>query len=436
MEANTGTTSTGKGTYKYGDPWIWGIYALLCIISVVETFSALSRDLGLSTYIYAPILKHVIILGIGFVVLLIVQSIPYKKYVPWIWVLVAVTIIAFAALSVSGTAVNGGKRALLVLGFSVQPSELAKLTTVLVVAWVMARYQEPGGVRTVGVVLSAFIVICFGAFTISEGLTNTVIFMCISLAMMFVGGIQWKKFGIVLLVYGVLGGGFMAVDHYITNEKKEIAAAQGKDTDNVEGIGRGSTHASRLEHYSWNEDSCIQRHPVSGNYLQEQYSYMARANGGLFGVLPGNSREAARLPLASSDFVYSIIVEETGLVGGVFVLILYLSLLARAGRIAPKCKRAFPAFLVLGMAVMITLQALSHISYNCGMMPVTGQPLPLISTGGSSVMTISVAFGVMLSVSKYAAQFDDSGKIDRMDSDGNVDSKVLQAENPVQLGGK
>ena len=433
METNTdATTLSDNGKYKYGDPWIWGIYVLLCISSIVETFSALSRELD--TNIYAPILKHVVILGLGFVVLFVVQSVPYKKYLPWIAALVVITIISFVALRFMGNDTHGAKRALTVLGFSIQPSELAKLSTVLVVAWIMARYQEPGGVRTVGVVLSATIVVVFGAFTITEGLTNTVIFMCVSLAMMFVSGIQWKKFGIVLLVYGVLGGGFMLVDHIITEKRIEEAEAQGRNAENVEGIGRGKTHASRLEDFAWNEDTCILMHSVK-DYSQEQYSYMARANGGFFGVMPGNSREASRLPLASSDFVYSIIVEETGFVGGIVVLILYLSLLARAGRIAPKCKRAFPAFLVLGMAVMITLQALSHISYNCGMMPVTGQPLPLISTGGSSIMVISVAFGVMLSVSKYAAQVDESGKIDRMDREGNVSSKALQAENPVQLDG-
>ena len=158
---------------------------------------------------------------------------------------------------------------------------------------------------------------------------------------------------------------------------------------------------------------------------------MARAHGGIFGVFPGNSRESSRLPLAFSDYIYSIIIEEMGLIGGLAVLGLFLALLARAGRIAQRCTRAFPALLVLGMAVMITIQALSHIAINCGMVPVSGQPLPLISAGGSSIVVINIAFGVMIGVSKYATQRDENGRVELVGSDDR--SRVLQAENPTQV---
>ena len=108
------------------------------------------------------------------------------------------------------------------------------------------------------------------------------------------------------------------------------------------------------------------------------------------------------MPLAFSDYVFSIIVEELGLVGALVIMALYLSLLGRAGYIAQRCKRAFPALLVMGMAVMITVQALSHMAINCGMVPVTGQPLPFISKGGSAIVIMSLAMGIMLSVSRYA----------------------------------
>ena len=159
---------------------------------------------------------------------------------------------------------------------------------------------------------------------------------------------------------------------------------------------------------------------------------MARAHGGILGVFPGNPRESSRLPLAFSDYIYSIIVEEMGLVGGIAVLILYLALLARAGRIAQRCTRAFPALLVLGVAVMITIQALSHIAINCGMVPVSGQPLPLISAGGSSIVVINIAFGIMIGVSKNAAQRNDNGKVEHPDSGGDK-SKMLEAANPTQV---
>lgn len=143
---------------------------------------------------------------------------------------------------------------------------------------------------------------------------------------------------------------------------------------------------------------------ITDDNCQEQYSFIAQANGGILGVGPGNSRETARLPLAFSDYIYAIIIEDIGLLGGLFVLALYLCLLARAGRIAMKCKKAFPAMLVIGMAVFITFQALMHMAIVTGAAPVSGQPLPLISKGGSSVIVTSIALGVMLSVSRFAAR--------------------------------
>ena len=131
----------------------------------------------------------------------------------------------------------------------------------------------------------------------------------------------------------------------------------------------------------------------------------------LFGQGPGNSRESARLPLAFSDYIYSIIVEDTGFVGGALILLLFLLLVARAGRIAYKCSRAFPAFLILGCAVMIVFQALVHMAIVTGLFPVSGQPLPFISKGGTSVLVMSAAIGIMLSVSRYAAHSGDKKQI-------------------------
>jgi len=131
----------------------------------------------------------------------------------------------------------------------------------------------------------------------------------------------------------------------------------------------------------------------------------------VFGQGPGNSRESARLPLAFSDYIYSIIVEDMGMVGGIAVLLLFLLLVARAGRIAYKCSRAFPAFLIMGCAVMIVAQALVHMAIVTGLFPVSGQPLPFISKGGTSVIVMSAALGIMLSVARFAAHSGDKKQI-------------------------
>ena len=168
---------------------------------------------------------------------------------------------------------------------------------------------------------------------------------------------------------------------------------------------------------------------ITASNRQEMYSYMAQANGSWHGVLPGNSRETARLPLAFSDYIYAIIVEDWGFLGGFLLLALYLCLLGRAGVIAAKCRSAFPALLILGMAVMVVLQALFHMAIVTGLAPVSGQPLPLISKGGSSILVTSVAFGIMLSVSRTAAYKDD----DTQEINAEIASlpSQLTAENPL-----
>ncbi len=421
-----------KAAKRYGDPWIWGIYCTLCLVSLVEAFSASIQQVG-TAGIYGPIGKHAITLLVGAAFLFVVQSISYqKKIFRWSIIGLAIlTIVGFILVMKHGQMLNGAVRSLDVFGFSVQPAEFAKLATVLLVALIMSRYQEPGGVRTVGVVLSAVVVLSFGAFTYRQGFTNTAILMCISLSMMLIGGVQMKKFIIVLLVYGIAAASY----HHLTSggddvENESVVAEN--VVVNKRDIDRSTTRENRIARFDWNEDSCLE-HPLTTMYQQEQYAYMARAHGGVFGVFPGNSRESSRLPLAFSDYIYSIIIEEMGLVGGIVLLILYLALLGRAGHIAKRCTRAFPALLVLGAAVMITVQALSHIAINCGMVPVSGQPLPLISAGGSSIVVVNIAFGVMICVSKYAVQRGDDGKVSQSDNGADAGSKVLQAENPAQL---
>ena len=171
-------------------------------------------------------------------------------------------------------------------------------------------------------------------------------------------------------------------------------------------ISRDGTQQSRISQWLGNDSVPKYAETITSKNRQEQYSYMAQANGGIIGQLPGNSRETARLPLAFSDYIFAIVVEDWGLLGGLGLLALYLWLLARAGAIASRCSRAFPALLVLGMAVLIVLQALFHMAIVTGVFPVSGQPLPLISKGGSSILATSIAFGIMLSVSRFAVQTD------------------------------
>ena len=134
------------------------------------------------------------------------------------------------------------------------------------------------------------------------------------------------------------------------------------------------------------------------------HAKIAIAKSNIIGCGPGNSKERDFLPQAYSDFIFAIIIEELGLVGGAAVVFLYIILLFRASRIANRCERNFPAFVVLGLAMLIVIQALVNMSVAVGLIPVTGQPLPLISRGGSSILVTSIYFGMMISVSRFAKQ--------------------------------
>ncbi len=262
--------------------------------------------------------------------------------------------------------------------------------------------------KTSGVVISAsFVLLCSGLL-FTQGLTNTLLLMGISFAMMLIGGLQMKKFLLVLVAYGVVGGAAILVkksneQHYSEAELLHITETGKNFAGEVVTLERSGTQRGRIDR--WLGDSIPKyAEPITAENRQEQYSYMAQAHGGWIGQLPGNSRETARLPLAFSDYIFAIVVEDWGFLGGMFLLALYLMLLARAGAIASRCAQPFPALLVMGMAVMIVLQALFHMAIVTGVFPVSGQPLPLISKGGSSIIATSIAFGVMLSVSRFAVQ--------------------------------
>ncbi len=440
MEDSTIKTSSGDVSESKGRPQaemepvvrvdkhIWGIIISLCLVSVIELYSASSREVASSTLgVYGPILRHCFMLFVGIIIILSLQRIHYRWFIPFIPVFAVVSVAMMVYVLLCGDIINGARRSFTLFGIMIQPAEFLKLSSVLVIALVMSRMQEPRGVKTKGVLICAVSVIIFGGLLFTQGLTNTILLMAISLSVMLIGGVQWSKFLVVLLCYGVVAGGAMVYKIYSAEKRAEEVVegtvSQKKEED------RSLTWTARLKRFT-NDSIPKYDQKITAENRQEMYSYFAQANGGLLGVFPGNSREAARLPLAFSDYIYSIIIEDMGFVGGLFVLVLYLWLLLRASNIAGRCSRAFPAMLVLGIAVMIVFQALFHMAIVTGVFPVSGQPLPLISKGGSSILITSIAFGMMLSVSRYAVRSKSKKEINKEIS---VLPKEVSAENPAQF---
>ncbi len=404
---------------------IWGIYLLLLVISVIELFSASSSQVS-ATNVYKPLIEHVMYLAFGLGIVLFFQHLHYVKFAKWAWIVAGGAFLLLLGSNLFGVNINGAVRAIRVFGFTIQPAEIVKLAAVLLLANILSKNQEPGGVTLRGAIWAVSAVAVLGVALIKNGTTNTIILMTVSLAMFMIGGIRLKRFINVAIVYVFLAVIFFGAQSLLNSgdeefeqvKQEQMAASEQKgeyisnvsseNDDNVDSsissFGRFGTAINRLKRHLEGV------HPGDENkddYRQAALSRYAMANGGLSGRGPGNSRESARLPLAFSDYIYSIIVEDTGFIGGVGLLVLYLLLIARAGYVAYHCKRAFPAFLIMGCAVLIVFQALVHMTIATGLGPVSGQPLPLISKGGTSVVVMSAAIGMMLSVSRHAVTTDD-----------------------------
>lgn len=435
MEANL-TMDSAPAVKDKGriDPYIWGSYIALVIVSVIELFSASSQEVRVGD-IYGPIIRHATFLAVGFVLMLVIQRMHFRAFYYIIPFFVIGSIVLMILVLTIGVNINGARRGLQFGSVMLLPAEFLKLAVALGIAFILSRFRQKGSYDTTwtGVGLCAGLVLLCSGLLFSHGLTNTLLLMSISMCMMLVGGVSWRKLGYVFLAYTVIGGCALLVKH-IGNTghaptQEEIALA---DLNQTEVQSRGNNRMT-----TWN--ARIKRHlrlnksadPITDENKQEQLSYIAQAHGGLTGAGIGNSRENARLPLAFSDYIYAIVVEELGAIVAIFVLALYLFLLGRAGRLAMVFKSTLPCFLVIGCALVICLQALFHICIVVGVFPVSGQPLPLISKGGTSIIATSIALGIMLSASRWAARKTDTAETIQHELSSLPEN--IASDNPSQL---
>ncbi|MCP9610746.1 FtsW/RodA/SpoVE family cell cycle protein [Coprobacter tertius] len=370
-----------------GDKYIWGIYFVLCIISIVEMYSASSTLTFKIQDYFAPTIRHALFLFCGTMGVLVMQNIHYKwfKGIGLLLLVVAFFLLIYALAF--GKELNDTQRWISLGGISLQPSEFAKLGMVIFTAFILANKQTSNGVEKntftiIFCVLGVFFMLIF-----PENFSTAVLLAAVVYCMMLIGRIELKKwFGSIAIIV-LVGLSGLFISKYLPED--------------VGIFKRMQTWENRLINFNSGDIPEYEIKTGDKNY-QVHHARMAIANGGVFGKFIGNSRERDFLPQAYSDFIYAIIIEETGLVGGIVVMLLYLSLLIRAGMIAKKCTRAFPAFLILGIALMIVFQAMINMSVAVGLIPVTGQPLPLISRGGTSTIVTCFYFGIMLSISRYA----------------------------------
>ena len=362
--------------YIKGDKYIWAIAILLSLVSIVLVYSASSH----LAFAYKQgntlsfLFKHLMHLGIGFFIMWLLSKVPYKYFYNTS-ILIFIIAVILVIWAVSGGESIGGANAsrwIRVAGFSFQPSELAKVALFVLLARNLVHFKAKlQSLKSSFLPILAPVILVCGLILPSNFSTSAMIFM-ISFLIMFVGRYSLKWLGIMLLI----GVGSIGLFYTVVTNYPNIS-------------NRVATWNSRIECYF--DYDC--------KSYQVNQAEMAIARGGIWGQGPGKSVQKYFLPQSSSDFVYAVIVEEYGRIGGLFVIVLYLCLLFRVLRIASKSDDDFAILLVIGLGMSIISQAFINMAVAVNLLPVTGQTLPLISAGGSSVWMTCAALGLILSIS-------------------------------------
>lgn len=361
--------------YIKGDRIIWLVIGLLSLVSLLAVYSSTGtlayRYQGGNTAYY--ILKHSVILLFGLGIIFVTHSVPYKYYSRLSQIFLGVSIILLIITLFLGTSINQATRWLTLpgLGFTIQTSDFAKLSLIMYLARLLSQKQNEIKDLKLSFIPILWPVLLVCMLIVPSNLSTALIILATSIILMFIGRVR-TLYLVALIGSGVFVFGiFIGVVLYSKSE------------------GRIGTWKNRIETYIGGEGE---------NYQLEQ-SKIAIATGGLIGKGPGNSTQRNFLPHPYSDFIYAIIIEEYGLWGAVLIIAFYLWLLYRAGVIVRRSSRTFPAMLAIGLTISIVLQAMINMAVVVGLVPVTGQPLPLVSMGGSSLVFTSVALGIILSVS-------------------------------------
>lgn len=366
--------------YAKGDPVIWCIIVVLSVASLLTVYSATGslaykyQEGNTSYYMFKQLIS--LIAGVG--IILFFLNLPYRYFSKYAVVGLYASILLLGVTLLSGVNLNLASRWLTIpfIGVTFQPSEMAKLALIIYTARVLAHNQKEGELASAAfrpVIFHAMLVV---ALIFRENLSTALLLMSVIIAMMYIGRVPLKYlFGtgavVLVLVVGIL-----------------LLASK------VDFLPRAKTWSTRVENY------------ISPEKVEKESSYQADqakiaiATGGLFGKGPGNSVQRNFIPHPYSDFIYAIIAEEFGLVGAIIILLCYLFILGRVGVLVRASNRTFPAFLALGLGLMLVAQAFVNMGVAVGVFPVTGQPLPMVSMGTTSVLFTCVAFGAILSVSR------------------------------------
>ena len=376
------------------DRTFWAIFLILIGVAIIALFSASSTLVYMHHSALGPIGQQMMFIILGIVAAFAIQ------FVPTHWIrLAGYALLAISTLLVYSTmiphnplvvTINGAARWVRIAGITFQPSELAKLSLIIVIADQLARIHSEKDKKKYffrTLIIAGVVMLPIMASNLSTAVLMGLIIFCLWV----LARVPWKYtlsvLGIAVLVLGL---GYTIVEFGFVRPGRSMHGP----------FKRATVWVSRIDHHFDHDDGS--KYVLTDDNIQEVYSSVAIARGGTspIGVLPGNSKERDYLPLAFADYIFAIIVEESGVLGAGFLIFLYLAILFRACNISSRYSDMPAMLMTMGLALMITCQALISMLVAVGLGPVTGQPLPLISRGGTSVLITSVYFGIMMAVSR------------------------------------
>ena len=394
--------------YIKGDRIIWIVIVFLTCASLLIVYSSTGalayRKAGGNTSYY--ILKQLFFQGIGYAIIIaMINFIPTKNYNKFANLAFLFAIGAVCLGLVFGRGGEATGRTIPLGPLSFQPAEFAKVALILWVARLLANSQKDPRLLQIA---STKIFVGVGAICLLIAYANVssaALLFGTALIMMIIGRVSWKFLGAFLL----LGLTFMLAIYLLA----PYLPKEGK-------FGRVHTFRNRIERKFFNSPTLEEK-----GLTQDDFAMIAIHRGGITGVGAGKSQISNFMPAAYNDFVYSIIIEEYGLIGGFIIALLYIVFLTRSGIIIKKCNRTYPTFLATGAATVIMLQALINMAVSAGAMPVTGQPLPWVSWGGTSQLFTAITFGLLLSVS---SEIDSQDETAEGEDDFNTEDEILEDE--------
>lgn len=404
-----------------GDKVIWMVFFFLYIISIVEVFSASSELTYKGGNYLTPIIKHMALIVVGFGLMVVTLNINckyFKLLTPIMLLFAGILLLLVLGL---GQSTNGASRWIPIMGVQFQPSEMAKGALVLMTAQILSAMQTDKGADRKAMRYIIQMALPFLVLIGLENLSTAALLAAVIFFMMIIGRVPGKQIGklvltVVLLIVMVVTA-VMAIGEDTEKEgqpqnltEQTLANGQTVSTENSKGhkgvLHRLDTWKSRIDKFLNSKEVPPEKVDLDKG-AQEAHAKIAIATSNIVGRGPGNSVQRDFLAQAFSDFIYAIIIEETGIEGAFVVAMLYIILLFRTGRIANRCENNYPAFLAMGLALLLVVQALFNMCVAVGLVPVTGQPLPLISKGGTSTIVNCVYIGIILSVSRTAKKVKD-----------------------------